>query len=202
MKWEESDSIVDQMIKGSTGELWGHRLEQSNHYGLLKHVLDIAEIRGGLLDVGCGAGDVSRSWNEDYTGADLGWIIEKVSKLCNPSKNYVSMDITKENISNLPHSRVVLMNAFLDVREDAHEIFEEILKIKSEKIIVHRQRLSQQNDRIEYQKSYGGSVIPSSIMSIEKINNLSKSLFPNSNILIFHWQNDYYTFIVSKNEIC
>ena len=199
MKWEESDRIVEQMIKGSTGELWGVKLEQSDHFPLLSHVLNHVGNEGDLVDIGCGAGDVSRVWNGKYTGVDLDWVIRRVSKVCNPTHNYISLDLTVESILNLPRARVALMNAFLDVRDDPHEIFNQILAIDIDNLIVHRQRLSQNQNFVEKRPGYGGSEVPSSVMSLEKIAAAVEKLRPTSKISLFHWQQDYYTFIVSES---
>lgn len=199
MSWVESDLLVEQMIKGSTGELWGKRLEGSDHFPILKQAIDLVGNYGTLLDIGCGAGDVSRVWNGKYTGVDLPWVVERVSKICNPNHDYLSIDLNPLTIQNIPSSRVVLMNAFLDVRENPHELFESFLNLDVESFIVHRQRISQENDRIEYRKNgYIESIIPSSVMSWRRI---AESVIKNdskSNISLFHWQGDSYTFVVSR----
>lgn len=199
MRWEESDNIVEQMIKGSTGELWGVKLEQSDHFPLLSHVLNHVGNEGDLVDIGCGAGDVSRVWKGNYTGVDLDWVIRRVSKICNPTCNYISLDLTVESVSNLPKFRIALMNAFLDVRDDAHEIFDQILANNIDSLIVHRQRLSQNQHFVEKRPGYGGSEVPSSVMSLEKIVASVEKIRPTAKILLFHWQQDYYTFIVSES---
>ena len=88
-KWEENKDIIRQMISGSNGTLWGNRLEQTGHYPVLKECLDIVGQSGLLIDLGCGAGDVSRVWRGDYLGIDFDWVIEKVAKVCNQA-NYLS----------------------------------------------------------------------------------------------------------------
>jgi len=200
MNWEENEKIIDQMIKGSTGELWGARLEQADHYKILRDLLESAGQKGILLDVGCGAGDVARSWNGKYIGIDLDWVIEKVSKVCNPNFDFHSMKITPESIKDFPDADVIFMNAFLDVLENPHEIFDTIMSSKCEKIIVHRQRLSQDKEYFEVRGSYANSKIPSSVMSLNKIVS-SIHKFPNAEFALVHWQSDFYSFMVIKNEI-
>lgn len=199
MKWEESDAIIEQMIKGSTGELWGSRLEGSDHFSILKHSIEAVGNYGTLIDVGCGAGDISRVWTGDYVGVDLPWVIERVSKVCNSGGKYLSMDINADTVKSLPESRVVLMNAFLDVREDPHEIFESILQTNFENLIIHRQRLSQKDSKIEHRDSYGNSTVPSSVMSWERMHSSVMASNPNSHLALIHWQQDYYTFTVSRS---
>ena len=197
-EWRESDLIVEQMIKGSTGELWGKRLEDTDHFPVLKQAIDLVGNFETLLDIGCGAGDVCRVWNGKYIGVDLSWVVERVSKKCNPLQEYISIDLDSSTVFSLPESRVVLMNAFLDLREDSHDFFESLLKMKYENFIVHRQRLSQNNSKIEYRKSYGESTVPSSVMSWERICQSVMQSNSNSKISLIHWQGDNYTFIVSR----
>ena len=177
------------MIKGSTGELWGKRLEQSDHFAVLNNLLEAAGQTGSLIDLGCGAGDVTRAWKGEYTGVDLDWVIEKV-------------DATVEStIRKLPSADVVLMNAFLDVLENPHDVFDMIMTLNINKIIVHRQRLTQDQAYYETRGSYGNSEVPSSVMSLNRIlTTLSK--FPDAKFGILHWQSDVHSFIVIKNEVC
>jgi len=201
VKWEESDSIIEQMIKGSTGELWGVRLENSDHFGILKTLLDTAGHTGTLLDVGCGAADVSRVWKGEYTGVDLDWVVEKVANVCNPGNKFIIGDATVEStIRSLPSSDVVLMNAFLDVLENPHHVFDVLMSLDTNKIIVHRQRLTQDQAYYEIRGSYGNTEIPSSVMSLNKIVSSIRK-FPNAEFYLVQWQSDFYSFMVIKNEI-
>ena len=70
MTWKESKDIIDQMIKGSNGTLWGFKLEGSNHFPILMNLLNKSGQSGLLLDIGCGAGDVSKFWKGEYLGID------------------------------------------------------------------------------------------------------------------------------------
>ena len=201
MRWEENEKIIDQMIKGSTGELWGKRLEQSDHFAVLNNLLEAAGQTGSLIDLGCGAADVSRAWKGEYTGVDLDWVIEKVANVCNPGNNFIAGDATVEStIRKLPSADVVLMNAFLDVLENPHDVFDMIMTSNINKIIVHRQRLTQDQAYCETRGSYGNSEVPSSVMSLNRIlTTLSK--FPDAKFGILHWQSNVYSFIVDKNEV-
>lgn len=199
--WQKSENIIDEMIKGSNGTLWGVKLEQSDHFPILLKAFEFIGETGLLLDIGCGAGDVNRAWKGDYLGVDLDWVIENVAKKCNVDKNYISMEITPQNISLLPKADVVLMNAFLDIQTNPHDIFNAVLKHDSKKIIIHRQRLQQNMhaESIETQISYANTEIPSSIMSANKLYCDTKELFPNAAISLLNWANDWYTIIIEKN---
>jgi len=39
-KWEFDDVVVKQMILGSTGALWGHTLEDADHFPVLQQCLN------------------------------------------------------------------------------------------------------------------------------------------------------------------
>lgn len=198
MNWGESDHVVDQMIKGSTGELWGVTLEKTDHFPLLSHVLEIVGNENSLIDIGCGAGDVSRVWKGEYVGVDFDWVIERVAKICNPNSNYVSLDLNVDSVKKLPKAKVALMNAFLDVREDPHEMFEQVMGLEIDSLVVHRQRLSQSSCVIDKRPGYGGTSVPSSVMSVDRIMSFTEKFAPNATISLFHWQQDFYTFIVRK----
>lgn len=197
-EWKESDLVVEQMIKGSTGALWGKRLEEADHFPVLKKAIDSVGNFGTLLDIGCGAGDVSRVWKGKYIGSDLPWVVERVSKKCNPAHEYFPIDLNTSTIQSLPSARVILMNGFLDVRDNPHEIFESLLKMNYENFIVHRQRLSQDSFKIEYLNSYGGTIVPNSIMSWNRINESVMQHDSKSKIYLIEWQGDSYTIIVSR----
>lgn len=189
------------MIKGSTGELWGKRLEQSDHFSVLNNLLEAAGQTGLLIDLGCGAADVSRVWKGVYTGVDLDWVIEKVANNCNPGNKFIAGDATLEStIKTLPNADIFLMNAFLDVLENPHDIFDMIMTSNVNKIIVHRQRLTQDQEHHEIRGSYGNTEIPSSIMSLNRIL-MTIHKFPDAKFEILHWQSDIYSFIVVKNEV-
>jgi hypothetical protein len=195
MSWQESDKIVDQMIKGSNGTLWGFKLEESSHYPILQKLLEISGNKGLLVDIGCGAGDVSRIWGADYLGIDLDWVIQRVSKQCNPDKSFLSLDLTTQlNFQDIPESNCVLMNAFLDVQENPIEILEKICKeANTNWIIVHRQRIQDiEKGKFEYVAGYGDSLVPASTMSFNELNFIKENY--SKEFLIGHWENYCYSF--------
>jgi len=193
MSWLENSKIIDQMIKGSSGELWGHRLETSSHFPLLNNILNHIGQNGLLIDLGCGAGDVSRIWKDDYLGADLSWVIEKVSKICNPSAQYISINIKNDSLEILPRCRCVLMNAFLDVQENPFSILEKVCCMNTEWVVVHRQRVQNiEKSTFQYVKSYGDSQVPSSIISFAELNEIKNKY--SKEFLIQKWENDSYSF--------
>jgi len=180
-------------------EIYGEKpLNNLSHYPILKNCLDEIKHEGLLIDIGCGAGDVSRCWNSEYLGIDLEWVVEKVSKKCNPNKTYSSIDILNSKKLNIPPSNCVLLNAFLDVVQNPSEILDKILcECKTNWMIIHRQQVSssKENDFFTYGKSYGDSLIPVSTISL---NNL-KSIFIKhdaKNVKVFHWNSNYFTILI------
>lgn len=187
-KWEDDPEIIKQMIDGSKGILWGNKLEQASHYPLLKYCLDEVGHSGLLIDVGCGAGDVSRVWKGQYLGVDLDWVVEKVSKVCNPN-SYLSADLTV-SIPALPSAKCVLMNAFLDVQENPEEILEQAMnEIDTEWFIIHRQKIGK-SDGFVTGVGYGNSSTPISVMSTDTVN---KFLNKSKESKVFRWDGEYYT---------
>lgn len=193
--WKENDQIINEMIKGSSGELWGHRLEQADHFPILNHFLDLSNSQM-LLDLGCGAGDVSRIWKKEYLGIDLPWVIEKVAKICNSNANYLKIDVLKEGINSLPSSDCLLMNAFLDVQEEPLSLLRDIcVSRKYKNIIVHRQQLIAKSNLKEkrYGKGYGNSTVPVSYISWEDLSELKIEYQIEP---IVKWAGDYHSFLM------
>lgn len=195
--WIEDDQIIEEMIKGSSGELWGKKLEQTDHFPILNYFLN-ASNSVTLLDLGCGAGDVSRVWKKEYLGVDLPWVIERVSKVCNPKASYKSIDVTKEGIAELPSSDCLLMNAFLDVQEEPLLLLQSICNSRKYKnIIIHRQQLTKKENIKEkkYGKGYGNSVIPISYLSWEDLNEIQVEYRIES---VIKWAGDYHSFLMRQ----
>jgi hypothetical protein len=193
--WQESDKVVDQMIKGSTGELWGKKLEQAGHFPLLNHLLNEIGHQGLLIDIGCGAGDVSRVWKGEYLGVDLGWVVDRVARVCNSTQIYKHIDVQRDELSELPSCRCVLMNALLDVLDNPSVILKKVCKsIDTDFVIVHRQKLSDV-DSIQYGNGYGDSKVAISKMSIGTLKSICLECGIKS-MKAFHWEGDYYSFIL------
>jgi len=195
--WAKDDDIISDMIKGSTGELWGHRLEQSDHFPLLKSLLDEIGHQGVLIDLGCGAGDISRVWKGQYIGADLDWIIEGVSKKCNPSAEFINFDVINDDIKKLPPSKAIIMNALLDVLEDPVSILRKVCHADTEFVVIHRQKIvNTKNDQIEMGLSYGKSVVPVSKIAKNEIERIISDLSKETYVNVKAWNNNYYSFIM------
>ena len=111
------------MILGAKGELWPV-LKNSDHFPRLKDLIKTtSKDCTTLLDLGCGAAELSRLFPEYfYVGADLKQILENVSMKMNPGKNYIDFDIyNNETCSFINEYDIVVMNALIDVLE--HPLF-------------------------------------------------------------------------------
>lgn len=195
VSWSENDMIIDQMIKGSTGELWGNRLEQSAHYPLLKSILEDIGHKGLLIDLGCGAGDVSRTWHGEYLGADLSWVIERVAKVCNTTAQYISLNAQNDDLTSLPKCRCVLMNALLDVLEKPEEVLRKVCEtVDTDYVVVHRQKIAEIPE-IRYGKSYGDAIVAVSTLSEESLKKICLD-YKIKQAKFFHWAGDYHSFIL------
>jgi hypothetical protein len=196
MTWENNSKIIEQMIKGSTGELWGNKLEQTDHYKILKTMLEIVGNNDGILvDIGCGAGDVSRSWNGSYIGIDLDWIISGVAKKCNPNNEYISLDVVKDEVKLSGPVKCVLMNAFLEMFPDPLSIIKKICcSIDADWIIIHRQKLGNITHSTT-NKSYANVDICCSMISFMDLEAFEQQMSIKE-ISIVNWTGDYYTFLM------
>ena len=197
VSWKEDHKIIDEMNKASSGELWGHRLEGSSHFPLLQFLLNHVKHRGLLIDVGCGAGDLSRVWGGQYLGVDLDWVIENVSEVRNPSSSFVKVNVQLDDLKNLPECRVIFANALLDVVHNPYEILRKLCNLKAEFVIIHRQRLREEKpDSIELRESYGDSQVPSSILTFQELREIANDFAVDKGVLIAPWDSDSYSFIV------
>ncbi len=157
--WYDNDKCPDQMILGATGHLWP-TLENSDHFPVLDALMNTVDSECvSLLDIGCGAADLSRIYPEYfYTGVDLKNIIENVAMRMHPDKSYINFDIyaDSEKCDFISSFDIVVMNAFIDVLEFPVYGLENVLKHASKYVILHRQEVDGQETRVIKNPSYGG----------------------------------------------
>jgi len=158
--WHSQSPVVYQnMIDGAKGKLFP-RLEDSDHYHILKEFLQKASDKGvySLIDVGCGAAEISRVFGGfHYTGVDLQHIVENVSMAMNPTNSYLCLDLYKDELDVLEDYDFVLLNAIIDVVEDPFYCLRRILNNSSRSIVVHRQTVTPGKNQILKNESYGGT---------------------------------------------
>jgi len=156
--WYDTDKTPSEMIRGATGVLWPV-LEKSDHFSALESMLRTASISSlSILDVGCGAGDVSRVCGTlFYVGADMPHILSSVSQQVNPLARYREFDAYESNYEFIGEYDIVLMNAFIDVIEYPVSILRRILENSKKYVILHRQTISSNSPtKIVKSQSYGG----------------------------------------------
>ena len=155
--WYDDDTCPKQMIQGAKGYLWPI-LEKSDHFPILDSLIrTIDEGCTSLLDVGCGAAEISRIYSQYfYVGADLKNIIQNVSRRIHPEKRYISFDIYADTCEFISDFDIVVMNAFIDVLEMPIFGLEAVLKNATKYVVLHRQEVDEKQTRVIKNPSYGG----------------------------------------------
>ena len=156
--WYDSSNVPEQMLLGAKGVLWPV-LEKSDHFPVLDSLIsETKEDAFTLLDLGCGAADLSRLYpNFYYTGADLSNIIKEVAMKMHPQNSYVSFDIYDDKAEFIKDYDVVVMNAFIDVLQKPLIGLSKVLTHGSKYVILHRQAFSDTRETHLYRyPSYGG----------------------------------------------
>ena len=178
--WYDLDECPQYMILGAQGKLWPV-LEKSSHFPMLKALLEqIPEECITLIDVGCGAAELSRLVNGlFYVGADLENIIENVARKMHPHSNYVSFDIYggPEECKFIEDYDVVVMNAFIDVLQYPITGLRNILTNAQNYVILHRQEFDSTGvTRIERNPSYGSGMTYQSIINQKEFDGVLQEL--------------------------
>tara|TARA_R110002020_G_scaffold78506_5_gene197424 strand:- start:135 stop:773 length:639 start_codon:yes stop_codon:yes gene_type:complete len=159
--WYEDERGPEQMLLGAKGALWPV-LEKSDHFPVLSELITIAQRDSfTLLDIGCGAAEVSRVYkNFYYTGVDLPNIIKEVAMKMHPHNSYISFDIYDENqdTSFIAEYDLIVMNAFIDVLERPVYGLEKVLTKASKYVLIHRQTYHDEKETyLSKHPSYGGT---------------------------------------------
>ena len=160
--WYDDTTCPEEMLKGARGILWA-KLERADHFPVLDTLIKKAlEDSVTLLDIGCGAAEVSRLFQCFYTGADLEVVINNVARVMHPQNRYVAFDIYKDDCSFIEEHDLVLMNAFIDVMQYPLDCLRKVLNNSSKYVIMHRQLVSD-TTVVDTSPSYGGSTYRSII---------------------------------------
>jgi hypothetical protein len=163
--WYDNITTPTEMVKGATGVLWPI-LEESDHFSVLNRMLRTAsESSTSILDLGCGAADVSRVCGTlFYLGVDMPHIIENVARQVNPFGRYDEFDAHDSDYGFVSSYDIVLMNAFIDVMEFPREILGKVLENSAKHVILHRQLISEGSPTsITKSQSYSGWTYRSAI---------------------------------------
>tara|TARA_R110001583_G_scaffold50847_2_gene158679 strand:- start:1237 stop:1872 length:636 start_codon:yes stop_codon:yes gene_type:complete len=156
--WYDSKSVPEQMLLGAKGVLWPV-LEKSDHFPVLNTLMSsINNDAFTLLDIGCGAAEISRIYpSYYYTGADLAHIIKEVARKMHPQNSYVSFDIYEDDCHFIKDYDLVVMNAFIDVLEKPVTGLTKVLTNAPKYVLMHRQTFNDEKETHLYKyPSYGG----------------------------------------------
>ena len=155
--WYDSTKVPEQMLLGAKGVLWPV-LEKSDHFPVLDSLIkETKDDAFTLLDIGCGAAELSRLYpNFYYTGADLPNIIKEVSMKMHPQNSYIPFDIYEDNPGFANDYDVIVMNAFIDVLQKPTLCLSKVLTEAPKYVILHRQAFSDKRETHLYKyPSYG-----------------------------------------------
>lgn len=176
--WYNSDLLPGEMVKGAKGEIPGwKKLENSDHFLILDKF--IKELKPeSICDMGCGSGEISRIYPDlGFLGLDLPHIIEKVSLMVNPGKNYMKFDANdQEDFTFLNEYDLLIMNGFLSEMKNPIGILEKIMNQYRGNLIIHRQDITDSEGFLEKYNTYAGIETTNSFINIKE---LEKSCFMN-----------------------
>ena len=168
--WYDQEKIPKAMLDAASGIVAGWKqLEDSDHFSALKQSIERCNNSKTILDLGCGAGEVSRVFkNLDYTGADLSHIIEKVAKKKNPNSKYINFDANLDDFSFLNGFDVILMNSFLSEIPDYFKVLNKVLFYSKKYIVIHRQQFDERDSRIENYSTYSNLMTTKTIINYKE----------------------------------
>jgi len=147
----------------------------TEHGQVLKNLIDyIKEDNSELADIGCASAEASTLSECHYTGIDLPHVIKNISKKLRSDLNYISLDVTQDNIDFIKYFNIVVMNAFIDVMKNPLEVLDKMIQYSSEYIILHRQHFTGEKTSVEKRKSYGRETYHSIINTDDFIKLLEK----------------------------
>jgi hypothetical protein len=172
--WYDSSKVPEQMLLGAKGVLWPV-LEKSDHFPVLDALIqETKDDSFSMLDIGCGAAELSRLYPEFYyTGADLPNIIKEVSMKMHPQNSYISFDIYGDNTDFIKDYDLIVMNAFIDVLEKPTAALSMVLTKSPKYVIMHRQCFNDKKKTHLYQyPSYGGAESFQSVINREEFSKI------------------------------
>ena len=175
---QEDENVYREMIQMQLDE----QDNVPHHKKALFELVSIAVESGArhILDLGCGAADMSRWMGENvtYTGSDLPHIIDNVANVYAPNQNYIKCDVMKDNISFIADYDLVVTNALLDVLDMPTFALERIMFQNPKYFILHRQLVdfnedksnTVQTSKFSMLNTYGGHPPPSSVIHVWSLN--------------------------------
>lgn len=168
------DNIVAEMLKNY--DVYQHLLKDTQHIKTLKKNIELLPLNSKVLDMGCGSAQISQFFKDHtYMGADLPFIIDRVSKIKHPENEYFHFDFETHDIhpATLDEIDTILINAFIDVMQYPLIALEKILRY-GKRIMLHRQEFTKTGETHVFKNpSYCGETYHS-IISIDDFYELIK----------------------------
>ena len=175
--WYNNDILPQEMIKAAKGITWGFKLENAPHFPVLQEAILACRDSETIIDIGCGAGEVGRVFNQfKYTGIDLNHIVENVAKKQNKDLTYLSFDAYESSFEFCKEYDIVLCNSFLSEIEFPTKILNKILTNAKKYVVIHRQKYTNEEQVFEA-FTYGGLRSPQYSISTIEFNKIIKNNF-------------------------
>lgn len=202
--WYNEEQLPKSMLDAVQGKISGWKLlEESDHFPALKKCMDLCTNNKKVLDLGCGAGEISRVFKDIfYTGADLKHVIDKVAKIKNPNANFIIFDANTDDYSFFQDYDVIVMNSFLSEMPDYFKILNKILFYSKKYIILHRQEFGNEKSHIKDYQSYGNLITSKTIINYTEFIDLCKknNFIIEQNINSFSYESNMKTLLLKNAE--
>lgn len=157
--WVTNKNIANEMLRGAKAQIPGFKkLEESDHFKTLNSLfLEASGDVDSVMDLGCGAAEFGRIYGFfDYTGVDLPHVIDKAAKKKNPNLKYIEFNAYEDDYRFLQSADLILMNAFISELSKADVILEQVLKVATKYVIIHRQKIEHfEKENVKY-REYAG----------------------------------------------
>jgi hypothetical protein len=172
--WYNDNELPNEMVLGATGGKGWPKLEHSEHFKTLNEVISSVKPKN-IADIGCGAAELGRIYNNiNYTGFDLPHIIEKVSKVVNPSLSYKPFDAYNFDYSEFKNYDILICNGFISELTRPFEVISNLLENTEHYLLIHRQYFSNKTEIVEYQ-TYGNLKTPRCHIDLDELKNMLKN---------------------------
>lgn len=152
------DRIAEPYARELSGELSGKPLDRA----LLRYVVDVAEMRGAVGDLGCGPGHVSRhlaSLGADVVGVDLSPEMIRLASAANPDLRFVVGDLRRLPLEDASLAGAIAFYSLIhfehaeDLRLACREIAR-VLRPGGEVVVAYHR-----GDRVEHPQEMWGAPV-------------------------------------------
>lgn len=191
------DNLAKDMINGVLCKKPGwKKLEESSHFKYLNELILMTGCKS-ICDIGCGGGELGRVYKDyQYNGYDLPHIIEKVSKVCNPQLNYHHYDANNFTHNLFQQYELLVCNSFISELTNPLEILTQLLKNTSKYLIIHRQKIGNKTEIIQY-TTYANLLTSQSIIGVEDFKQVLKET--NTRVVKEFMFDNLVSLLISKN---